>query len=154
MSEKLIEDTQEELFQEFEDSKVYNLNHQQFKKYKYALIEDVRLDQIGIDAEILMLMEKYKILPDMYVCDGKAYFVRKEMLSIVNRFVHNEMERYNFFISHRNKIKAIVDKINAGTEVTPDVLERVAAGESLEDVIASKIQGSEAILNEEVQNVR
>lgn len=92
------------------ESKCYRLTRQQFNRIKKDLIEDCDLAQMGLDDQLLMTMDKYKLLPDMYERSERYYFMHDEMLGRVNRLLHNEMDKYDYFISKTGEIADIIAK--------------------------------------------
>lgn len=90
------------------DSKCYRLTRPQFNRLKHDLIEDCDLTQMGLDDQLLLTMDKYKLLPDSYERSGRIYFMHDEMLGRVNRLLHNEMDKYDFYISQSGKIADII----------------------------------------------
>ena len=125
------------------ESKCYRLTRQQFNRIKNDLIEDCDLGEMGLDDQLLMTMDKYKLLPDMYERSDRYYFMHDEMLGRVNRLLHNEMDKYDFYIEKTGKIADIIAKAKyVKADEIADTIEIADTAESTESAVIADIDST------------
>lgn len=113
------------------------------------------LNKMGLDSEIVSLMQTYDIFPQTYYVTGAYYVAERDILMIVNTLLKNNMRLYEAQAKcDEAKEKAIKYLDDNKIALDPDDLAAIESGEkTLAEIVDFKKSQTELELNAEPTEV-